>query len=56
MIFEIGDEEARKIGYFWKGGGLFTWLIDSVVFRAANVSRDPDDGDLKADWVKGMKS
>jgi len=26
MIFEIGDEEAGKIGYFWKGGGLISSL------------------------------
>ena len=32
-----------------KGGGLFGCLIDSVVFREANVSRDPDEGDLGAD-------
>jgi len=45
MIFEIGDGEADKIGYFWKGGGLFSCLIDSVVFREANVSRDPDEAE-----------
>jgi len=56
MIFEIGDGEADKIGYFWKRGGLITCLIDSVVFRKANVSRDPDESDLEADSVKGMKS
>jgi len=50
MIFEIGDGEASKIGFFfWKGGSLFSCLIDSVVFRGANVSRDPDKGDLGAD-------
>jgi len=49
MIFEIGDREAGKIGYFRKEGGLFSCLIDSVVFREANVSRDPDEGDLGAD-------
>jgi len=49
MIFEIGDEEAGKIGYFWKGGGLFSCLIDRVAFRVANVFRDPDEGDLAAD-------
>ena len=32
MIFEIGDGEAGKIGYFWKGGGLFSCLIDGVMF------------------------
>ena len=47
--FEIGDVKAGKIGYLWKGGGLFSCLIDSVVFREANVPRDPDDGDLGAD-------
>ena len=49
MIFEIRDGEAGKMGYFWRGGGLFSCLIDSVVFRDANVSRDPDEGDLGAD-------
>ena len=43
MIFEIGDGEAGKIGYFWG------CLINSVVFREANVSRDLDEGDLGAD-------
>jgi len=49
MIFEIADGEAGKIGYFWKGGNLFSSLIHSVVFREANVFRDPDEGDLGAD-------
>ena len=49
MIFEIGDREVCKIGYFWKASGLFSCLIDSVVFREANVSRYPDEGDLGAD-------
>jgi len=56
MIFEIGDEEVGKIGYFWKESGQFSCLIDSVVFREANVSRDPDEGDLGDASVKGMKS
>ena len=49
MIFEIEDGEAGKIGYFWKGGGLFSCLIDNVVLREVNVSQDPDKGDLGAD-------
>jgi len=49
MIFEIGDGEVDKIAYFWNGGGLFSCLIDSVVFRETNVSWDPDEGDLGAD-------
>jgi len=49
MIFEIGDGETGKIGYFWKEGGLFSCLIDSVVFKEVNVPRDPDEGDLGAD-------
>jgi len=56
MIFEIEDGEAGKIVYFWRRGGLFSCFIDSVVFREANVSRNPDEGNLGADWVKGMKS
>jgi len=47
--FEIGDGEAGKFGYFWKGGGQFSCFINSVVFREANVSRDPDEDDLGAD-------
>ena len=43
MIFEIGDGEAGIIGYFWKSG-LFSCLIDNVVFREVNVSREPDEG------------
>jgi len=42
MIFEIGDRELDKIGYFWNGGGLFSCITDSVVFREANVFQDPD--------------
>ena len=45
MTFEIGDGEAGKICYIWKGGDLFSCLIDSVVFREANVSRDPDEAE-----------
>jgi len=33
MIFEVSDGEAGIIGYFWKGSGLFSCLIGSVVFR-----------------------
>jgi len=40
MMFELEYGEARKIGHFWKGGGLF---------REVNVSRDPDESDLRAD-------
>jgi len=46
MVFEVSDGEAGIIGYFWKGSGLFSCLIDSVVFREVNVSRDPDKSDL----------
>ena len=49
LIFEVSDGEAGIIGYFWKVSGLFSCLIDSVVFRKANISRDPDEGDLGAD-------
>jgi len=46
MIFEVSDGEAGIIGYFWKGSDLFSCLIDSVVFREADVARDPDGSDL----------
>ena len=46
MIFKDRDEEASIIGYFWKGSGLFSCLIDNVVFREADVARDPDESDL----------
>jgi len=46
MIFEVGDGEMGIIGYFWRGGGLFSCLIDSVVFKEAGVARDPDESDL----------
>jgi len=46
VIFEVSDEEAGIIGYFWKGSGLFSFFIDSVVFREADVARDPDESDL----------
>ena len=46
VIFEVSDEEAGIIGYFWKGSGLFGCLIDSVVFREADVARDPDESNL----------
>jgi len=42
MIFDISGGEAGIIGYFWKGSGLFSCLIDNVVFREADVARDPD--------------
>ena len=48
MIFEVSDGEAGIIGYFWKGSGLFSCLIDKVVFREAGVTRDPDECDLGA--------
>ena len=44
--FEVSDGEAGIIGYFWKGSGLFSFFIDSVVFREADVARDPDESDL----------
>jgi len=46
MISEVSDGEAGIIGYFWKGNGLFSYLIDSVVFKEADVARDPDESDL----------
>jgi len=46
MIFEVSDGEAGIIGYFWKGSGLFSCLTDSIVFREADVARDPDESDL----------
>ena len=46
MIFEVRDEEAGLIGYFWKGSDLFSCLMDSVVFREVDVARDPDESDL----------
>jgi len=46
MIFELSDGEAGIIRYFWKDSGLFSWLMDSVVFREADVARDPDETDL----------
>jgi len=45
MIFKISNEEAGIIGYFWEGSGLFSCRIDSVVFREADVARDPDESD-----------
>jgi len=45
MIFEVSDVEAGIIGYFWKKSGLFSCLIDSVMFREADVTRDPDKSD-----------
>ena len=49
MGIEVGDEEAGIIGYFWKGSDLFSCFIDSVVFGEANVTRDPDQGNLRPD-------
>jgi len=46
MVFEVSDGEASIIGYFWQGSGLFSCLIDSAVFREANVAGDPDESDL----------
>jgi len=46
MIFEVSDGEAGITGYFWKESGLLSCLIDSVVFREADVARDPDESDL----------
>ena len=46
MGVEIEDGEAD---YFWKGSGLFSCSIDSVVFGEANVTRDPDQGNLRPD-------
>jgi len=41
MNFEVRDGEAGIIGYIWKASGLFSCLIDSVVFKEADVARDP---------------
>jgi len=49
MIFEVRYGEAGIIGYFWKGSNLFSCVIDSVVFRKADVTRDPDESDLEVD-------
>jgi len=46
MILEVSDEEAGIIGYFWKQSGLFSYFIDSVVFREEDVARDADESDL----------
>jgi len=46
VIFEVSDGEAGIIDYFWKGSGLSSCLIDSVVFREADVARNPDESDL----------
>jgi len=46
MIFEVSDGEEGIIGYFWSERGLFSCLIDSVVFREVDVARDPDESDL----------
>jgi len=42
----MSDGEAGKIDYFWKESGLFSCLIDSVMFREADVARDPDESYL----------
>jgi len=49
MIFKVRDGEAGIIGYFWEGSGLFDCPIVSVVFREADVARDPDESDLGVD-------
>ena len=46
MIFEVSNGGAGIIGYFWKGSGLFSCLVDSVVFGEADVAQDPDESDL----------
>jgi len=42
----VCDEEAGIIGYFLKGSGLFSCLIDSVVFKETDVARDPVESNL----------
>jgi len=49
MIFGVRDGEVGIIGYFWKGSGLLSCLIDSVGFREADMAWDPDEGDLGVD-------
>jgi len=49
MIFDVANEEAGIIGYFWKGSDLFSCHIDSVVFGEVNMTRDTDESDLVAD-------
>ena len=51
MIFKVSDGEAGIIGYFWRGSGLSSCLIDSVavVFREADVAQNPDDSDFGVD-------
>jgi len=46
VIFEVSDGEAGIIGYFWKGSGLFSCRIDSIMFKEADVARDPGESDL----------
>jgi len=46
VIFEVSDGEAGIIGYFWRESGLFSFLIDNVGFREADVARDPVESDL----------
>ena len=47
--FEVRDGKAGIVGYFWRGSGLFSCPIDNVVFREADVARDPDESDLGVD-------
>jgi len=49
MIFEVRDGAAGIIDYFRKGSGLFSCLIDSVVFRETDLARDPDESDMRVD-------
>jgi len=44
--FEVRDGKAGIVGYFWRGSGLFSCPIDNVVFREADVARNPDESDL----------
>jgi len=46
MIFEVSDGEAGITGHFWKGSGLFSCLIGSIMFWEADVAWDPDESDL----------
>ena len=44
MIFEVSDGGGGYNRLFLEG--RFSYLIDSVVFREADVARDPDESDL----------
>ena len=37
---------GRRVSVILKGSGLFSCLIDSIVFREADVARDPDERNL----------